>query len=348
LVPALVPPQLPHAPDDEQELVAQVSAWFGLGHPSSVKRIAHGLMSRNRQVITPVGPVAVKLATSADADAVRLQHAAVTLLAQAGLPVPVPVAGPGGLTLMEHRAGLLTVVPWAAGTHRTGLSLSHTECELLGTMLGRPHAGLANALPPPQGEPTFQVTQEAEARRRIGRYVDLAGSRQPPDAFDRLALRRLNERARLLQDLEHLRPSDQAPAGPVGWTHGDFHELQVLWHDGQVSAVLDWDRLGVRPLAAEMLRSATLLFGYGDNRGLDIGRVTAFTCGYREVMPLADADLSDALHRLWWERLCDFWHLEWHYERDDRSCDHLFISASALLAWWCGHRSEVSGAFTSR
>jgi homoserine kinase type II len=122
--------------------------------------------------------------------------------------------------------------------------------------------------------------------------------------------------------------------------------LQVLWRDGQVSAVLDWDRLGVRPLAAEVVRAGTLLFGYGDNRGLDIGRVAAFTRGYREVVPLADADLADAVRRLLWERLCDFWHLKWHYERDDNTCDHLFASASALLAWWCGHRNEVSQAFT--
>ena len=85
----------------------------------------------------------------------------------------------------------------------------------------------------------------------------------------------------------------------------------------------------------------------GDSRGLDTGRVTAFARGYRQVVPLADADLADAVHRLWWERLCDFWQLKWHYERGDHSCDHLFVSASALLQWWCTHRSEVSSAFTS-
>ena len=41
-------------------------------------------------------------------------------------------------------------------------------------------------------------------------------------------------------------------SGQAGWTHGDFHDLQVLWDDGRVSAVLDWDRLGVRRLAAEV------------------------------------------------------------------------------------------------
>lgn len=332
----------------ERELVAQVCCWFGLGEPVRVRRVAEGLMNRNWQVVTPAGMVAVKQVADASAAAVRAQHAAVTALARAGLPVPAPVAGTGGVTLLEHPAGLFAVLPWAAGEHRSGLNLSHGECRVLGGLLGSLHEALAGALPPAPGQAAVQVTEVAAARERIGRYLGLASSRRPPDDFDRLAVRRLGQRAALLDNLAHLRPAGQEPAGPAGWTHGDFHDLQVLWEDGQVSAVLDWDRLGVRPLAAEVVRSGTLLFGYGNERGLDTGRVTAFTCGYREVVQLADADLADAAHRLWWERLCDCWQLKWHYERGEKSCDHLFASASALLEWWCAHRGEVCGAFTSQ
>ena len=94
----------------------------------------------------------------------------------------------------------------------------------------------------------------------------------------------------------HLRPDEGALVGPAGWTHGDFHDLNMLWDAGQVSAVLDWGRLGVQPLAGEVVRSATMLFGYGDDRGLDTSRVTAFTCGYRAVVPLAGEQLVDAAH----------------------------------------------------
>jgi Ser/Thr protein kinase RdoA (MazF antagonist) len=77
----------------EQELVAQVCSWFGLGEPTEVRRVAEGLMNRNWQVITPGGTVAVKQVADASAGAVRAQHAAVIALASAGLPVPAPVAG---------------------------------------------------------------------------------------------------------------------------------------------------------------------------------------------------------------------------------------------------------------
>jgi Ser/Thr protein kinase RdoA (MazF antagonist) len=343
-VPAVLLP-VPAVQANERELVAQVVSWFGMGPVTGVRRVAEGLMNRNWQVVTPAGMFAVKQITDADADAVRRQHTVVTALARGGLPVPAPVTGPGGVTLLEHPAGLFAVLPWAAGRHRGGLALSHAECGVLGAVLGRLHAALACVLPAP-GEVPVQVTPVAVGRDGIGRYLALAGGKAAPDDFDRLALRRLRQRAGLLRALGHLRPDDQAPGDQAGWTHGDFHHLQVLWHGGQVSAVLDWDRLGPRLLAAEVVRSGTLLFGYGDSRGLDTGRVAAFTRGYREVMPLTAAQLQDAAHRLWWERLCDFWQLQWHYERGDHSCDHLFVSASALLEWWCGHRGEVSSAFT--
>jgi Ser/Thr protein kinase RdoA (MazF antagonist) len=339
-VPACAPPLA-----DERALVAHVVSWFRLGPAAEVQRVAEGLMNRNWRVLTPAGRFAVKQVSDVSADAVRAQHEAVTALARAGLPVPAPVTGPGGATVLDHSAGLFAVVPWVEGRHRGGLDLSHAECGMLGTVLGQLHRALAGSMPAP-GEVAVGVTTLAAARERIGWYLDLAVRRREGDDFDRLVLARLRRRAVLLESMAHLRPDVRRPAGRAGWTHGDFHDLQVLWQDGQVSAVLDWDRLGVRPLAAEVVRSGTLLFGYGDDRGLDTGRVTAFTRGYRAVVPLTGAQLEDAVERLWWERLCDVWQLAWHYDRGDHSCDHLFSSASALAEWWCGHRSAVCAAFT--
>jgi len=53
------------------------------------------------------------------------------------------------------------------------------------------------------------------------------------------------------------------------------------------------------------------------------------------------------VHRLWWERLCDFWMLQWRYQRGDRSCDHLFPGAAALAEWWTAHRARVLNAFAA-
>ena len=136
--------------------------------------------------------------------------------------------------------------------------------------------------------------------------------------------------------------------GPAGWTHGDFHDLNLLFDEaGAVCGVLDWDRVGLRPWAAEVVRAGTLMFGFGDGRGLDLERVGWFAAGFRSVLPLPAGSVADAVGRLWWERVCDGWQLKRHYDQADTSCDHLFVSASALLAWWTEHRHAVTAAFTS-
>ncbi len=169
--------------------------------------------------------------------------------------------------------------------------------------------------------------------------------------MDDLAERRLLQRRGLLVELVGLRPPE-AEALLVGYIHGDFNALNLLYADqdrsGEPVAILDWDRLGVRPYTTELVRAATLLFGYDDERGLDLERVRVFVAAYRQAFPwLTASEIRSAVHRLWWERLCDFWMLGWRYQRGDRSCEHLFPGAAALVEWWTGRRERVLDAFAT-
>jgi homoserine kinase type II len=56
-------------------------------------------------------------------------------------------------------------------------------------------------------------------------------------------------------------------------------------------------------------------------------------------------ELPAAVHRLWWERLTDFWMLSWRYERQDPRPDEQFPAASALVVWWTHHYEKVLDAF---
>jgi len=60
---------------------------------------------------------------------------------------------------------------------------------------------------------------------------------------------------------------------------------------------------------------------------------------------MSEDALLDAVDRLWWKRMCDYWHLEFHYDHGDHECDHLFLSASRFLVWWTERREEVRAAF---
>jgi homoserine kinase type II len=170
------------------------------------------------------------------------------------------------------------------------------------------------------------------------RYLQAAAHGHTP--FDRNVVTLLTERKRLIDMYAHQRPITDEPAGPVGWTHGDLQHRNILWGGHRVAAVLDWDRIRIRPFAEEIVRTATIQFG-SERARLDLSRAGAFIRGYRTVIAIDDADLADGLHRLWWKRMADFWHLDFHYDRNDSSCDALFLSGEAFLRWWTEYRDAV-------
>lgn len=149
-----------------------------------------------------------------------------------------------------------------------------------------------------------------------------------------------------MQAYRHRRPAPGA-TGPAGWTHGDFHGLNLLYQGGRVAAVLDWDRLGVQPRAEEAVRAATLLFHDPVTGELDLARVRHYARGYREAAAAPPEELAAAAHRVWWERLNDFWMLRWRYQRADQRADPLFPAAAAQTVWWCQEYEQVLDALVN-
>lgn len=165
-------------------------------------------------------------------------------------------------------------------------------------------------------------------------------------SFDELAEHRLRERRELLHRHAADCP-DEASVAASGWVHGDFHPLNLLYRTaGPVEpvAILDWDRLGVRPRAEEAVRAAAIFFLRPDG-GLELPKVRAYARAYRAAVGAGPDELAAAVHRVWWERLNDFWMLRWHYELRDPRTDPQFASASALVVWWTRHAPAVRDAF---
>ena len=106
------------------------------------------------------------------------------------------------------------------------------------------------------------------------------------------------------------RPADEVPRGPLGWTHGDFQPLNVLWEAGRVTAVLEWDRLAVRPYAEEVVRTVQVQFTVDDGE-LDLGGWRRSPPGTGVWCPSPMRIWRTALSRWWWKRLTDFWQLRW-------------------------------------
>lgn len=336
---------------DVDRLPADVDAvvrHFGIGEPLGTGRVAEGLLNRGYRLDTTTGRYFLKEYVDAPYAAVgtiRTQHRATARLHRLGLPVAAPLAARDGGTVLALDGSHFALYPWIEGSHRHGTELHPEQCAALGSLLGRVHTALGQILPAPPGSPQPSADPAATARR-LDELAERARSAVPREEFDRLAAARLAERRELLSAYAHRRPAPGA-APPTGWVHGDFHPLNLLYCREQPAAIIDWDRLGSRPPAEEAVRAATLFFHDRATGVLDLSRVRRFSRGYRAAAGCSVEEAAAAVHRVWWERLNDFWILEWHYLRGDRRADPLFASAAGQIGWWCEEYEQVLDAYVN-
>ncbi|MEW2299220.1 phosphotransferase [Streptomyces sp. NPDC006655] len=328
--------------------LAELVGAFGLGEVRERRYLADGLMNVNWRVDTPAGAFALKRVTDVPLDRLIRNLGVLAALAEDGIPVSAPVTTTADSLVAEVDGGIWCLFPWAAGAHVRGVDLSLPQAASLGAHLGRLHLSLGRVcgqglLPAVPDTVTADVTspqRAVEKSHRLSRAAEGGAG-----AFDGAAAAALDHRRRLIAEHADLRPLHATPEGGHGWTHGDVQYRNLLWEGEELVAVLDWDRVGVRPYAEEVVRTAQVQFGV--DGVFDLARVSAFVGGYRSVMPLDGSALADGVRRLWWKRMTDFWQLEFHYDRGDFSCDELFTADEALLHWWTERLDQVEDAFAA-
>jgi Ser/Thr protein kinase RdoA (MazF antagonist) len=329
--------------------VVRVLRRYDAGRPLEVTPVAEGLLNHGYRVLTSTGAYFLKCyvdrATAASA-AIAAQHQATAALHALGLPVAPPIAGRRGRTVTVFGGRRFALFPWIEGSHRTGPELSPRQCAELGTLLGLVHLTLARVHPPVPQPPAQPTADPEQSEKLIEKLLVAARRHRPYDALDQLAERRLVERRGLLAAYAHRRPRPEA-APPTGWVHGDFHPLNLLYRGTEPVAILDWDRLGRKPRAEEAVRGATLFFHHPVTGALDLVRVRRFSRAYRAADAATAEEMAAAAHRVWWERLNDFWMLRWRYERGDHRADPLFPAAAAQIVWWCEEFEQVLDAYTN-
>lgn len=329
--------------EDDLERLTRVCAAYGLGGLRAARYLPVGVINRNWQVDTTTGAFAVKQLSDPLATGVREQHRVMKALIGRGVPIPEPIELDGGDPVCVVDGAEFTVSVWAPGRHLSGTEMSLAQATALGKLLGSVHIALAEVLGPGVAGPGIAVPDRGEALSYLDCLLRIIEARPDKDEIDQVAFANLTWRRTVLTD-----PARSAPAppelGPQGYIHGDFHPNNVLWQDGRVSAVVDWDRVRVHSLAAELIRACLLIFG--GIGGLDLPRVAAFVSGYRLRRPLTRALLADAERRMWWLWLNGFWPLDQRYERGNTTFDHLYVHNAATFRWWTENRPEVVAAFT--
>ncbi|WP_329533287.1 phosphotransferase [Streptomyces sp. NBC_01450] len=372
-----VPPPVSHAPP-----LGALLRQYAAGSALTCDPVEQGLLNHGYRLRTTRGRYFLKHhfdPETADPVAIARQHRATQRLADLGVPVAPPLTGTDGRTVAVIGGHAYALHPWIDGRHRHGGQLSTEQCARLGALLGVVHASLERVMPTDGRAPATPAdttrarrgTAEAERPAGGGGSTGVEGSaaaegvdpargadpadtfalidrllarvrrHRPYDAFDALARHRLLERRALLERHADRRPPQ---GGSVGWVHGDFHPFNLLYRDGEPAAIVDWDRLGVHPRAEEAVRAAVIFF-VRPVGALDLAKVRAYARAYRRTAGAGPAELAAAVHRVWWERLNDFWMLRWHYERGDTRADPQFPAASALAVWWTREYDAVREAF---
>ncbi|MFV2175439.1 phosphotransferase enzyme family protein [Actinomadura sp. LOL_016] len=305
---------------------------------------------RSRRVDTANGSFLLKEHPAPDRRRILFRHRITAALDEAGLPVLAPVPARTGRTLVTAGGTGYELFPWAGGRGRDGLELTFAQCEALGALLGRLHAEMERLTPPVQQSMLVPVPRAAAAAAAVDAMLETV-PRDGGTDFDALSERRLRERSALLAEFADHQPPD-AEVCTVGHLHGSFHAGNLRHGgSGKVTAVLGWDGLTTGPVAGEVVRAAAGLFAYGDDRGLDLERVQAFVRGHRASFPLDAGQIQSAVHRAWWERLCDVAPLRHRYLGEDGTGTPdrqvLVRGQAALVTWWTARLEGTLDAFAA-
>ncbi len=323
---------------------------FDLGGVRERRYLADGLMNANWRLDTPAGQFALKRVTDVSLERLQRNLRVLAALAADGVPVSAPVPTVSGSLVAQVGGGAWCLFSWVAGSHVRGVDLTLSQVSALGAHLGRLHLSLGRAcgrglLPGVPETITADVTSPERAVEKAERLSAAVRDKGTDSDFDKEAAVALDRRRTLVFKHADQRPRSVTPEGDHGWTHGDVQYRNLLWEGGELAAILDWDRVAVRPYAEEVVRTAQVQFGVGGV--FDLARVSAFVEGYRSVVPLEPSALVDGARRLWWKRMTDFWQLEFHYDRGDLSFDELFTADEALLHWWTDRLDQVEDAFAA-
>ena len=168
---------------------------------------------------------------------------------------------------------------------------------------------------------------------------DLAGLEED-DRVDAAVVEHTEIRGGEIRDAMPARISDrdgqdhQLRANGEGGLHENGETRDGSYHDAAASGTE----------IEEAVRAAAIFFVRPAGT-LDLPKVRAYARAYRRTAGATPSELAAAVHRVWWERLNDFWMLRWHYERGDTRADPQFPAASALAVWWTREYDTVCGAF---
>lgn len=221
--------------------LAEVAQRFALGPVHASTAITAGTINSNYALETGTGPWFVRVNEGKSEVDVAWEARLVDALARAGVITPAPVPADdgrpyAGLTAVPGK--WVSVFPWRAGTHLAPHEVTPAAAAALGSALAALHvAGLE--LPG-----SWRRGSIYDHEHLVGRYTRFAHSLDPMLAH---AIDVLGEELAMLSDAATVR--QRATTGII---HGDLFRDNVLWCDGTLAALLDFEQASGGSLAYDL------------------------------------------------------------------------------------------------
>ena len=203
-----------------------------------------------------------------DAAGAGAEIALAASLARAGIPVTEALPLAGALPL--HAGKPFVVFPWIEGEILCLARVTADACRKLGGALARVH--LASATLPRLGPGRFRPV---DMRKRL---ADVEQRAERPSL-----LGHVHQVQFLYEHWENQRVSTL----PSGIVHGDLFRDNVLWKNGELAALLDFESAFHGPFAYDLMVTIAA-WCYKDAFELPLAR--ALYEGYTSVRPLTDAE----------------------------------------------------------
>jgi homoserine kinase type II len=258
--------------DDE---LAAFAAAYGLGELRASRGIEAGTVNTSYALELGKNSYFLRIYEEQGADGAEREAMLLGHLAGSGVPTPAPLAAQDGSFVRTLAGKPAALFPWVEGEMLCQRAVTPEAAFRVGAALARVHkAGPApgSAL----GAGRFGP------RDLVLRCERVAGSTDPQARAQAGGLRSA------VEDVAARRRSDL----PSGLVHGDLFRDNVLWFEGSIAALLDFESAHIGPFVYDL---AVTFLSWSFSAGLSTDVARAVATGYRSERELEEREV-DALY----------------------------------------------------
>lgn len=266
-----------------------------------------GTINTIRILTTGNGRFVLRVYRHQSRDRIETEHRVVKWVAEKGIPAVVPIKTRDGEDYVEHKGQFVTVLPFASGKQIPRDQLQAVDVEITGHFLGHLH-NVLEGFSCENIAPVWVKIEPTGTLAGIDRLVDVVRAIENPQPTDVYALKRLTSRREWLQGraLDDVSGIFELPFQVV---HGDYQETNLFFEKGQISGVIDWDKIYTAPAAWEVVRALHLMLHF------DLDHSITFLKAYQETNSLSLDVLDVVVHCYGLHRAYELWLYEEIYDQ---------------------------------